>query len=202
MRTRAKFQLAVEKAADSRPRSGAAPRAEKTLASFRRRALASASLVRAVAQPGSALAWGARGREFESHRPDHLNRLRVKLGRLCGVRFGRVLTKDRPRVLTCLPIFPEILGTPEGRRRYFKICSSHCIHLNPVRAGVVPVEQLKTYRYSSYWYLWRPASRRAPESKISQVEAGGCRLDENPHPSIQSLVDRELAFGSARGAQS
>ena len=27
--------------------------------------------VRAVAQPGSALAWGARGREFESLRPDH-----------------------------------------------------------------------------------------------------------------------------------
>ncbi len=27
---------------------------------------------RGVAQPGSALAWGARGREFESHRPDHL----------------------------------------------------------------------------------------------------------------------------------
>ena len=26
---------------------------------------------RAVAQPGSALAWGARGREFESLRPDH-----------------------------------------------------------------------------------------------------------------------------------
>src|SRR5437763_1828563 len=26
--------------------------------------------VRAVAQPGSALAWGARGREFESRRPD------------------------------------------------------------------------------------------------------------------------------------
>ena len=30
--------------------------------------------VRAVAQPGSALAWGARGREFESRRPDQ-NRL-------------------------------------------------------------------------------------------------------------------------------
>ena len=26
---------------------------------------------RGVAQPGSALAWGARGREFESRRPDH-----------------------------------------------------------------------------------------------------------------------------------
>lgn len=30
-----------------------------------------AQLVRGVAQPGSALAWGARGREFESRRPDH-----------------------------------------------------------------------------------------------------------------------------------
>ena len=28
---------------------------------------------RGVAQPGSALAWGARGREFESRRPDQLN---------------------------------------------------------------------------------------------------------------------------------
>ncbi len=27
--------------------------------------------VRDVAQPGSALAWGARGREFESRRPDN-----------------------------------------------------------------------------------------------------------------------------------
>ena len=33
--------------------------------------LHNAELVRGVAQPGSALAWGARGREFESRRPDH-----------------------------------------------------------------------------------------------------------------------------------
>ena len=33
-----------------------------------------AQLVRGVAQPGSALAWGARGREFESRRPDHNSR--------------------------------------------------------------------------------------------------------------------------------
>ncbi len=26
--------------------------------------------IRGVAQPGSVLAWGARGREFKSHRPD------------------------------------------------------------------------------------------------------------------------------------
>jgi hypothetical protein len=30
-------------------------------------------LLRGVAQPGSALAWGARGRGFESRRPDHNN---------------------------------------------------------------------------------------------------------------------------------
>ena len=28
--------------------------------------------IRGVAQPGSALAWGARGQRFESARPDHL----------------------------------------------------------------------------------------------------------------------------------
>ncbi len=30
--------------------------------------------VRGVAQPGSVLAWGARGRVFESHRPDQVNK--------------------------------------------------------------------------------------------------------------------------------
>jgi REP element-mobilizing transposase RayT len=35
----------------------------------------------------------------------------------------------------------------------------HYIHLNPVRAGVRPVAELKTYRYSSYWYLWERQSR-------------------------------------------
>ena len=37
---------------------------------------------RGVAQPGSALAWGARGRRFESFRSDHLNKSRtyVKTG--------------------------------------------------------------------------------------------------------------------------
>ena len=31
--------------------------------------------VRGVAQPGSVLAWGARGREFKSLRPDQLNQI-------------------------------------------------------------------------------------------------------------------------------
>ena len=35
------------------------------------------------------------------------------------------------------------------------------IHLNPVRAGLIKVDQLRTYRHSSYWYLWQPKSRPA-----------------------------------------
>jgi|GEM_PF-1117078 hypothetical protein len=35
---------------------------------------------RDVAQPGSALAWGARGREFESRHPDQQKSLRRSLG--------------------------------------------------------------------------------------------------------------------------
>ena len=35
-------------------------------------------IVRSVAQPGSVLAWGARGREFKSHRSDQLNQGVVK----------------------------------------------------------------------------------------------------------------------------
>lgn len=35
------------------------------------------------------------------------------------------------------------------------------IHLNPVRAGIVPVDSLETYRHSSYWFLKRKEQRPA-----------------------------------------
>lgn len=50
----------------------------------------------------------------------------------------------------------------------------HYIHLNPVRAGVVTVAQLKRYRASSYWYLDQP--RRRPKFlrlTTPLAEAGG-----------------------------
>ena len=37
----------------------------------------------------------------------------------------------------------------------------HYVHLNPVRAGIRTVDELKAYRWSSYWYLWNP--RKRPE---------------------------------------
>lgn len=37
----------------------------------------------------------------------------------------------------------------------------HYLHLNPVRAGIMPVARLGDYRCSSYWYLTRPKARPA-----------------------------------------
>jgi REP element-mobilizing transposase RayT len=49
----------------------------------------------------------------------------------------------------------------------------HYLHLNPVRAGLVTVENLRNYRASSYWHLWqktRPAFLRV---ETALAEAGG-----------------------------
>ena len=49
----------------------------------------------------------------------------------------------------------------------------HYLHLNPVRAGILPVGRLGEYRHSSYWYLSRPKLRPAclrPETAL--IEAG------------------------------
>lgn len=49
----------------------------------------------------------------------------------------------------------------------------HYVHLNPVRAGIVAVERLREYRYSSYWYLWQPRKRPGLlRVETALVEAG------------------------------
>jgi len=40
----------------------------------------------------------------------------------------------------------------------------HYIHLNPVRAGVVSMKTLPTYRHGSYRYLWTKRDRRPQRS--------------------------------------
>jgi hypothetical protein len=47
----------------------------------------------------------------------------------------------------------------EGGEALAQVC--HYIHLNPVRAGIVPAAELKRYRYSSFWFLDRPKERPA-----------------------------------------
>ena len=72
----------------------------------------------------------------------------------------------------------------------------HYIHLNPVRAGIVPVERLEEYRHSSYRYLRakreRPACLRVA---TALAEAGGLRDDRGGWEAY----GRYLAWQAAEG---
>lgn len=68
---------------------------------------------------------------------NRFNKLRGERGHLFQGRYKSLLVEE---------------GGPLGQ-----VC--HYIHLNPVRAGITGLEQLKDYRYSSYWYLTRPKQR-------------------------------------------
>lgn len=74
----------------------------------------------------------------------------------------------------------------------------HYLHLNPVRAGIVPVERLREYRHSSYWYLWarkaRPAFLRA-ETALS--EAGGLADTPAGHRSYADYLVWQAEEGPA-----
>ncbi len=67
------------------------------------------------------------------------NRYRKESGRLFQGRFKSILV--------------------EGVEGLSWLC--HYIHLNPVRAGICKVAELKEYRYGSYWYLRK--RRKRPE---------------------------------------
>lgn len=49
----------------------------------------------------------------------------------------------------------------------------HYVHLNPVRAGMVSIDQLKTYRWSSLWYLHHKAERPPFMDCTGALEAAG-----------------------------
>lgn len=70
------------------------------------------------------------------------------------------------------------------------------IHLNPVRAGIVPVGRLDEYRFSSYWYLGQPKGR-PPFLRLETAlaEAGG--LADSP-AGRRSYADY-LAWQAAEG---
>ena len=82
---------------------------------------------------------------------NRFNRLRGERGHLFQGRYKALLVEE---------------GGPLGQ-----VC--HYLHLNPVRAGIVPAEQLKEYRYSSYWYLGQPKARpKFLDLRTALIEAG------------------------------
>ncbi len=68
---------------------------------------------------------------------NRFNRFRGERGHLFQARYKSLLVESG-----------EALG---------QLC--HYIHLNPVRAGLVTVERLADFRYSSYWYVEHPTVR-------------------------------------------
>ena len=86
---------------------------------------------------------------------NRFNKLRGERGHLFQGRYKSLLVEE---------------GGPLGQ-----VC--HYIHLNPVRAGVVPVEKLPGYRYGSYWYLPRPRQRPAGLQLATALREAGDLAD-------------------------
>jgi putative transposase len=82
----------------------------------------------------------------------------------------------------------------------------HYIHLNPVRAGIVPVAELTNYRWSSYWGLQHPAKRpRCLRVEAPLVAAGDlpdtrqgwkCYADYLEWQSVEGPAGKNLAYTS------
>lgn len=72
----------------------------------------------------------------------------------------------------------------------------HYIHLNPVRANLVGVQQLADYRYSSHWYLANPAFRPAFLLVTSALDGAGGLTDT---PAGRRSYDAYLAWQAAEG---
>ena len=53
----------------------------------------------------------------------------------------------------------------------------HYLHLNPVRAGILPVDRLPDYRHSSYWYLGQPKARPAGLPVTTALTEAGALAD-------------------------
>lgn len=85
------------------------------------------------------------------------NRLRNERGHLFQGRYKALLVEE---------------GDPLGM-----VCDY--IHLNPVRAGILPVTRLEEYRHSSYWYLRRPG-QRPPFLRLDLVLAAAGQLADTP----------------------
>jgi putative transposase len=105
---------------------------------------------------------------------NRFNRLRGERGHLFQGRYKALVVEDGPA-----------LG---------QVCDY--IHLNPVRAGIVPVARLREYRHSSYWYLWRPKARPAfLQVATALLEAGGLRDDRRGWQGYEDYLTWQAAEG-------
>lgn len=69
------------------------------------------------------------------------------------------------------------------------------IHLNPVRADIVPVTALEDYRHSSYWYLQKPTLR--PKFLLASTALSARQLTDTT--AGRRSYDDHLAWQAAEG---
>jgi REP element-mobilizing transposase RayT len=105
---------------------------------------------------------------------NRFNRLRGERGHLFQGRYKALLVEE---------------GAALGQ-----VC--HYIHLNPVRAGIVPAERLGEYRHSSYWYLAEPKARPAFLQLATALEEAGGLADT---PAGWRSYATYLAWQAAEG---
>ena len=79
---------------------------------------------------------------------------------------------------------------------------SHYIHLNPVRAKILPLDRLAEYRYSSLWFLSRP-SRRPSWLTLQDVlaEAGGLTDTASGWASYRAYLQWQATDGPLAKAE-
>lgn len=105
---------------------------------------------------------------------NRFNRLRGERGHLFQGRYKALLVEE---------------GEPLAQ-----VC--HYIHLNPVRAGLVEVAKLPSYRHSSYWYLGQPKHRPAcfhPEYTLQAI--GGLKDAPSGWKSYADYLDWQATDG-------
>jgi len=104
------------------------------------------------------------------------NRWRDERGHLFSGRYKSLLVED---------------GAPLGQ-----LC--HYIHLNPVRASIVPVSRLDDYRHGSYWFLRHP-ERRLPFMQLETALATAGGLNDSPagRSSYEAYLEWQAAEGPA-----
>jgi putative transposase len=105
---------------------------------------------------------------------NRFNRLRRERGHLFQSRYKSLLVEAGPA-----------LGA---------LC--HYIHLNPARAGLVEVGQLRQYRHSSYWQLWHKPARPAFLTPVTAL-AEPCQLVD--HPAGWRTYQQYLAWQAVEG---
>jgi REP element-mobilizing transposase RayT len=107
---------------------------------------------------------------------NRFNKLRGERGHLFQGRYKGLLVEE---------------GAPLGH-----VCDY--IHLNPVRAGVIPVEKLPQYRFSSYWYLIQPRQRPAfMELQTALEQAGGLADTKAGRSSYAAYLAWQASDGPA-----